>query len=119
MESNREKSNIAIVILGWKILQQCSAPKYISYFGGTNNIFADCILLFDETELRTFFVAITALSIFIICLFFIEGEKNRESESDGDKKMHGVPFHPIIFVRILRELILPMMILTMRIEEKI
>ena len=42
-----------------------------------------------------FFVAITALSLFIQCLFFLEGEKKRERESDGDKKMHGVLFHHV------------------------
>ena len=40
-----------------------------------------------------FFVAITALSLFILCIFFLEGKINRERESNGDKKMHGVPFH--------------------------
>jgi len=39
----------------------------------------------DETELRDFF-AITALTLFILCLFFLEGEKKRERESNGDKK---------------------------------
>ena len=47
-------------------------------------------------ELRAFFcVAITSLSLFIPCLFFLEGEKNKERESNGDKKMHGGPFHQI------------------------
>ena len=33
-------------------------------------------ILFDETELRAFFlVANTALSLFILCLFVLEGEK--------------------------------------------
>ena len=47
----------------------------------------------DEMEPRAFFVAITALSLFILCLFFLEGEKKRERQSNCDKKMHGVPFH--------------------------
>ena len=34
-----------------------------------------------------------SLSLFILCLFFLEGEKKRERESKVDKKMHGVPFH--------------------------
>jgi hypothetical protein len=38
-----------------------------------------------------FFVAITAFSLFILCLIFLEGEKKRVRESNGDKKMHGVP----------------------------
>ena len=40
-----------------------------------------------------FFVAITALSLFILCHFFLEEEKKRERKSKGDIKMHGVPFH--------------------------
>jgi len=40
-----------------------------------------------------FFVAITALSLFILYLFFLEGEKEREKESNGNTKMHGVLFH--------------------------
>ena len=40
-----------------------------------------------------FFVVITALSLFILWLFFLEGDKKRERERNGDKKMHGVPFH--------------------------
>ena len=40
-----------------------------------------------------FFVAITALSLFILCLFFLEGDKKRERENNVDNKMHGVPFH--------------------------
>jgi len=47
----------------------------------------------DETELRAFFVANTALYHFILCLFFLKAEKKRERESKGDKKIHGVPFH--------------------------
>ena len=49
----------------------------------------------DETELCSFFVAIAALSLFIRCLFFLEGEKKIEGESNGVKEMHGVPFHPL------------------------
>ena len=33
-----------------------------------------------------FFVAITALSLFILCLFFLEVEKMREKQSNCDKK---------------------------------
>ena len=40
-----------------------------------------------------FLVAITALSLFMQCLFVSEGEKKRERESNGDKAMHGVSFH--------------------------
>ena len=39
----------------------------------------------DETELRAFFVAITARSLFILCLFFLEVEKISERESNSDK----------------------------------
>ena len=38
MGSNREKSDIAIAILE-------KLPKNIAHFGGSNNIFADCMLL--------------------------------------------------------------------------
>ena len=49
----------------------------------------------DESELcNFFFIAITAPSLFILCLFFLEGENKRERESNGDKKMHVVPIHP-------------------------
>ena len=34
---------------------------------------------------ENFFVAITALSLFIIYLLFLEGEKKGERESNGDK----------------------------------
>ena len=34
----------------------------------------------DETELRAFSVAITAISLFVLCLFFLEGEKKRERQ---------------------------------------
>ena len=40
------------------------------------------------------FVAIAAPSLYILCLFFLEVEQKRERESNSDKKMHGVPFHP-------------------------
>ena len=40
----------------------------------------------DETEHRDFFVAITALSLFIICLLFLDAENKREREINGDKK---------------------------------
>ena len=43
----------------------------------------------DESEIRAFFVAITALFKIILCLFFLEGEKKRERESNGDKKCTG------------------------------
>ena len=46
----------------------------------------------DETELHAFHVAIT---FFILCIFFLEGEKKMERESNGDKKMHGFPFHQL------------------------
>ena len=36
----------------------------------------------------------SVLSLFILCLFFLEGENKMERESNGDKKMHVVPFHP-------------------------
>jgi hypothetical protein len=39
-----------------------------------------------------FFVAITALSLSTLCLFFLEGEKKREKESNGHKN-EKVPFH--------------------------
>jgi hypothetical protein len=39
-----------------------------------------------ETELRAFFVDIATLSFFILSLFFLEGKKKRERESNGDKK---------------------------------
>ena len=42
MGSNREKSNIAIAIS--KNQHVDMAPKFNSYFGSTNNIFADCIM---------------------------------------------------------------------------
>ena len=38
-----------------------------------------------------FFVAIAALSLFIVCL--LEGDNKRKRESNGNKKMYGVPFH--------------------------
>ena len=48
----------------------------------------------DEMEVRVFVVITHYCPFpFIICLFFLEGEKKRERESNGDKKMHGVPFH--------------------------
>ena len=34
------------------------------------------------------------MSLFILCLFFLKGEKKREREINGDQKIHGVPFHP-------------------------
>ena len=40
----------------------------------------------DETKLHAFFVAITALSLFILCLYFLEGEKKREGQSNAAKK---------------------------------
>ena len=42
-----------------------------------------------------FFVAITALSLCILFVFFLEGEKKRERESNSDKKMDEVPFHEV------------------------
>ena len=42
-------------------------------------------------KLRAFFVAISALS-----LFSLRGREKRERESNGDLKMHGVPFHHLI-----------------------
>ena len=42
MGSNREKSNIAVAIL--EKLPFLKGNKIISYFGGSNNIFAECIL---------------------------------------------------------------------------
>ena len=51
----------------------------------------------DETKLSAFFVVITALSSFILCLF-LEEVKKREREINCDKKMHGVLFHPWIKV---------------------
>ena len=47
-----------------------------------------------------FFVAIPALSIFIQCDFFSEGEKKIERKSHCNKKMHGVPFHRFLSGRI-------------------
>ena len=40
-----------------------------------------------------FFVAIPAFSLFILCLFFLEGEKRGKRKNDVDKK---IPFHPKI-----------------------
>ena len=37
-----------------------------------------------------FIVAIIALSLIILCLFFLQGWKR---ESNADKNMHGAPFH--------------------------
>ena len=63
MGSNREKSNIAI--------------KIISHFDGSNNIFADCMLLMFEAQARkctfsltnyTFFIQIFFLHAFILIL---------------------------------------------------
>ena len=48
---------------------------------------------YDETELRAFFVANTALSLFILCLLFFRGIEKEKRDSNGDKKNHGVPFH--------------------------
>ena len=48
----------------------------LNYFG-----FFSSLLKIDETELRAFFVAITALSLFNICLFFIEVE-NKEGKEE-------------------------------------
>ena len=45
--------------------------------------------MFQKGEKRNyvnFFVGITALSLFILCLFFLEGEKKMERESNGEKK---------------------------------
>ena len=56
----------------------------------------DNFLSIDETELCYFFGAITALSLFILCLYFLEGVKKKERGNNGDKKMHGVPFHPVL-----------------------
>ena len=39
------------------------------------------------------FVPLLSFSLFIISLSFLEGEKKREIESNGDKKMHRAPFH--------------------------
>ena len=50
MESKKEQSNIAIVILK---KQLDNAPKIISYFGGTNNIFADCNVFRYEFGFRS------------------------------------------------------------------
>jgi hypothetical protein len=44
------------------------------------------IIQVDESVIRAFFVAKTALSLIILCLFFLEGDKKRENESNGDKK---------------------------------
>ena len=47
MGSNREKSNIAIAILG--LLPFLKGNKNISHVDGSNNIFADCRLcIIDE-----------------------------------------------------------------------
>ena len=43
MGSNREKSNIAIEIL--EKLPFLNGKKNISHFDGSNNIFADCIII--------------------------------------------------------------------------
>ena len=72
---------------GTDLLKQVLGKK-LSLFLFRNMSF----LLPDETELRTFFVATTALSLFILCLFFLGGEKKRERVSNDDKKMHKVPF---------------------------
>ena len=40
-----------------------------------------------------FFVVIVALSLFILCLFFLEEVKKREREINGAKKS---PFHPLM-----------------------
>ena len=55
----------------------------------------------DVRAITVFFVAITALSLFILCLLYLEGEKKRERKSNGDKnKMHGVPIHPHFAIAI-------------------
>ena len=45
-------------------------------------------------------VTIIALSLFIICLFFLEGEKKRERESNGNNKKC-TEFRFFIFFSIL------------------
>ena len=57
----------------------------------------------DETELRAlfFFVAIAALSLFILCLFFLEEEKKRERESNAAKKSTEFRFIQIGIIKTL------------------
>ena len=41
--------------------------------------------------------------LMLFLLLFLEGEKSRERENNGDKKMHGVPFHRLQQANILLE----------------
>ena len=65
--------------------------EYTQIKNGTKYLYLHYINLY-ETELRAFFLAITALSLFILCLFFLEEEKNVKWRVKVEK-MHGVPFH--------------------------
>ena len=47
----------------------------------------------DETELRAFFVAIIALSLFILCPFSYREIKRGKGRVMETKKLRGVPFH--------------------------
>ena len=38
------------------------------------------LMKYDEMKLREFFVAITALPLFTLCLIFLEGEKEGKGE---------------------------------------
>ena len=51
MGSKKEQSNIAIAILKKKLFY--SEPNIIQYFGGTNNIFADCNVFRYEFGFRS------------------------------------------------------------------
>ena len=55
-----------------------------------------------------FFVTITALSLFILCLFFLEAMKKRERESNGYTKMRRVPIHTLFdFIIIYSQFVFP------------
>ena len=55
---------------------------------------------YDESELLASFVTITTLSLFLLCLFFLEGEKKMERENNVDKKMNRDPFHQKIYLNV-------------------
>ena len=64
-------------------------------------------MIFEKMKWNSvpFFVAINAISLFILCFFFLEEWKKRARESNGDKKINGVPFHHLKILESKLELL--------------
>ena len=86
MGSNREKSNIAIAIL--EKLPFLKGNKKISHFDGSNNIFADCNLTYEETIYYKGFLYNNNMSDTIT-----------ENNIGAPKKRNKFWCHPIVYLK--------------------